>query len=126
MGEVRVFLCALQELPCHASRGFAVETPVGVQDIFVVRDNTRVCAYYNSCPHTGAPLDWMPDQFLSLDMAHIQCATHAALFNVHDGVCVAGPCRGDALIAVPLVSDADSVFLLQGEFCARLRAAGLS
>ena len=110
MAEFRVFLCALQEMPCHTSRGFAVETPVGVQDIFVVRDNTRVCAYYNSCPHTGAPLDWVPDRFLSLDGSQIQCATHDARFRIEDGLCIAGPCAGKRLPAVSTVGENGSVY----------------
>jgi nitrite reductase/ring-hydroxylating ferredoxin subunit len=110
MAEFRVFLCALEELSPHASRGFAVETPAGVQDIFVVRDSTHVCAYYNSCPHTGAPLDWVPDQFLSLDGSHIQCATHAARFRIEDGVCIAGPCTGERLSAVPIVVAKGAVY----------------
>ncbi len=110
MAEFRVFLCALRELPRHASRGFAVETPAGVQDIFVVRDNTCVCAYYNSCPHTGAPLDWVPHQFLSLDGSQIQCATHDARFRIEDGLCIAGPCTGKRLSAVPTVVENGAVY----------------
>jgi nitrite reductase/ring-hydroxylating ferredoxin subunit len=110
MTEFRVFLCALQELPKRASRGFMVETPAGVQDIFVVRDNTLVVAYYNSCPHTGAPLDWVPDQFLSLDGSQIQCATHDARFRVEDGVCIAGPCTGKRLSAVVTVVEKEAVY----------------
>ncbi len=110
MADFRAFLCALHELPCHASRGFAVETPAGVQDIFLVRDNTRVYAYYNSCPHTGAPLDWVPDQFLSVDASQIQCATHAARFRIEDGICIAGPCTGKRLSAVPTVVEKGAVY----------------
>ena len=103
MTEFRVFLCALQELPKRASRGFMVETPAGVQDIFVVHKNAQIVAYRNSCPHTGGPLDWVPDQFLSLDGRQIQCATHDARFRIEDGVCIAGPCAGERLSPVRLV-----------------------
>jgi nitrite reductase/ring-hydroxylating ferredoxin subunit len=93
----------MQELPDGVSRGFAVETAAGVQDIFVVHKNARVVAYRNSCPHTGGPLDWVPDQFLSLDGSLIQCATHDARFRIEDGVCVAGPCVGRQLSLVTTV-----------------------
>ena len=73
----------------------------GPREIFVVRQGDRVYAYFNQCPHTGGPLDWVPDQFLNLEQDHIQCATHAALFRIQDGLCVAGPCSGDRLTAVP-------------------------
>jgi nitrite reductase/ring-hydroxylating ferredoxin subunit len=54
----------------------------------------------------------VPDQFLSLDNLHIQCATHDALFNLHDGTCVAGPCAGDRLTGVPLQLESGNVYLL--------------
>lgn len=79
-----------------------------MHDVFVVRMQGEVYAYHNRCPHTGAPLDWVPDQFLSLDGRHIQCANHAALFRVHDGFCIAGPCSGQALKRLPvIVSDGE-------------------
>ena len=31
----------------------------------------------------------------------IQCANHGALFVIENGECVAGPCNGKALIALP-------------------------
>lgn len=70
-------------------------------DILVVRQGQRVYGYRNSCPHIGGPLDWVADQFLDLHREYIQCATHAALFRITDGVCVAGPCTGDHLVPVP-------------------------
>jgi len=103
MTEPRVFLCLFQELQDGASRGFSVETAIGQQDIFVVRRNDGLFAYRNSCPHTGGPLDWLPDQFLSLDGSVIQCATHDARFRIEDGVCIAGPCAGRRLSAVGVV-----------------------
>ena len=110
MTEQRVFLCALRELADASSRGFVVETAAGVQDIFLVHSNTRVVAYRNSCPHTGGPLDWVPDQFLSLDASLIQCATHDARFRIEDGVCIAGPCAGRRLSPVRTVVEEDAVY----------------
>ncbi len=114
------FLCNLADLDDPGSRGLTVncgDTPV---DIFLVRQGTAVQAYINSCPHTGAPLDWVPDRFLSLDGEHIQCSTHHALFRWQDGNCIAGPCAGDTLTPVPLVIRDGAVFLEQQQFCAGL------
>ena len=71
-----------------------------MEDIFLVRTPAGVVAYRNSCPHTGGPLDWVPDRFLNLDGDLIQCATHDALFRIDDGVCIKGPCAGQSLQAV--------------------------
>lgn len=119
----RIRLCSLEEIRLPGSRGMTVSCGNHVHDIFLVRNPAGLFGYLNSCPHTGAPLDWMPDQFLSMDASHIQCATHAALFNLHDGVCIAGPCSGEALVPVPLVVDAGVVYFLRHAFCARQRPA---
>lgn len=96
-------LCRLDELSDPGSRGFGVRTAAGPQDIFVVRRGDTVFAYRNHCPHTGSPLDWQPDQFLNLERTLIQCATHLALFRIEDGLCLAGPCAGQALAPVEVV-----------------------
>lgn len=95
-------LCRIDELPDPGSRGFTLRTEAGLQDIFLVRRGDQVRAYVNRCPHTGSPLDWRPDQFLSLDGSMIQCATHLALFRIDDGYCLAGPCAGQALTPAPI------------------------
>lgn len=72
----------------------------------MVRQGERVYGYVNRCPHTGAPLDWMPDQFLDAEGEYIICAVHGALFEIDSGRCVYGPCVNSVLEAIP-------VFLLQ-------------
>lgn len=104
-------LCALQDLPEGSSRGFSIELAGGYQDVFLVRKGGRVFAYHNSCPHTGAPLDWVPDRFLNLDGDLIQCATHHALFRIEDGLCVAGPCVGASLRPLAVVVEGGEVYL---------------
>lgn len=107
-----IFLCRFDDLQDPGSLGVTVDCEPRLFDLFVVRFGTEVRAYLNSCPHTGGPLDWVPDQFLSLDRQHIQCATHAALFRWQDGACIAGPCAGDMLAALP-VDVVDGRVLLQ-------------
>lgn len=108
----RTVVCHLDELSDPDSRGLMLRVDEQLHDVFIVRLGQQVFAYLNSCPHTGGPLDWVPDQFLSLDKDYIQCATHAALFRVDDGYCVAGPCTGDRLTSVPVIVDAGEVVLL--------------
>jgi nitrite reductase/ring-hydroxylating ferredoxin subunit len=104
-------LCRLDEIADPGSRGFSVVIEAHTESIFLIRKGEAVFGYRNRCPHTGSPLDWMPDQFLNLDKDYIQCATHAALFRIEDGLCIAGPCRGDVLSALPLAVDKGEVFL---------------
>jgi nitrite reductase/ring-hydroxylating ferredoxin subunit len=85
-------LCRLDELEEGCARGFPDVGDGADHGIFLVRRNNRVFGYINRCPHTGAPLEWMPDQFLSLDGKFIQCTVHGALFEVDTGLCIHGPC----------------------------------
>lgn len=53
-------------------------------------------AYFNICPHAGRRLDYAPGKFL-IDRETLICAAHGATFQLEDGLCVAGPCRGQSL-----------------------------
>lgn len=74
----------------------------GPLELFVINDNGQFHAYKNQCPHTGVNLNWQPNQFMDIDNKYIQCSTHGALFRIHDGYCVRGPCAGASLAALPL------------------------
>lgn len=67
-------------------------------------------AWLNVCPHAGRRLDWAPGQFLVSD-GLLVCAAHGASFELERGECVAGPCRGDALRAVPVRVQGGEVWL---------------
>lgn len=95
-------LCALSDLPDPGSRGFTVETAEGTLELFVVRRAGLLRAYVNSCPHTGATLEWLPDAFLDATGELIQCGLHGALFLIDTGECVHGPCLGRFLTPLPV------------------------
>lgn len=105
----RTVLCQLQDLQDPGSRGVTLQQGGRPLDVFIVRGDGGVHAYVNSCPHTGSPLEWNEHQFLSLDGRHIQCAMHAALFRLTDGMCVAGPCTGASLTPIPVEVEAGMV-----------------
>lgn len=71
------------------------------QYLFVVRKNGNLYLYWNRCPHLGTPLEWEEHRFLDADGALIQCSNHGALFQIDDGRCLVGPCKGKYLQAVP-------------------------
>lgn len=81
-------------------------------NIMLLRQGLEVRAYINSCPHTGAPLDFIDGKFLSNDQQHIQCRTHDALFDIGNGRCLAGPCPGQSLKAVAIEVINGEVWLL--------------
>ena len=95
-------LCNITEIDDPGSRAFELRFNNEPLDVFVVHSNGSLRAYVNSCPHTGANLDWQEDQFLDLDKALIQCSTHDALFEIESGLCIAGPCVDKSLQALEL------------------------
>jgi nitrite reductase/ring-hydroxylating ferredoxin subunit len=96
IGEGERILCRLDEIPDGTARGFAA-APGGFTGLFAVRRGERVFVYVNSCPHVGLPLEPLPHRFLDRKRENIVCSAHGARFRIKDGVCVSGPCLGEAL-----------------------------
>ena len=92
----------LGQMADPGSKSTSVDRNGKLSEAFVIKQAGRFFAYINHCPHTGAPLDWVPDQFLNLDQSYIQCAMHGALFEIETGLCVYGPCINRRLESVPL------------------------
>jgi nitrite reductase/ring-hydroxylating ferredoxin subunit len=59
-------------------------------------------AYANVCRHRQVALDLGADSAMSDDGLHLLCHQHGALYRPSDGVCVAGPCAGDALVPIAI------------------------
>lgn len=74
---------------------------VGDTSLIALRVDGTAHVYANRCPHRGTELDWMPGRFLDASGRYLQCATHGALFRIDTGQCIAGPCRGQSLLALP-------------------------
>lgn len=81
------------------------------ESLVLLRTGYAVKAWLNVCPHAGRRLDWAPGKFLVSKDGHLVCAAHGASFELDRGVCVAGPCKGDALRAVAVAVDEDGVRL---------------
>lgn len=84
------------------------------ESLVLHRQGDAVRAWLNICPHAGRRLDWAPGQFLKSRDGHLVCAAHGAAFDLADGSCVAGPCRGDTLRAVPVELRDGQVWLAAG------------
>ena len=70
------------------------------ESLILHRDGDQVRAWLNICPHAGRRLDWAPGKFLLSKDGLLVCAAHGASFELREGACVAGPCRGESLRAV--------------------------
>ena len=96
--EIRV--CREEEL----RDGVVRATRLGLDDdgipivALLLRDESgTIVAYRNLCRHLPVPLDGGTGELLSDDGAHLICGTHGAMYRLHDGYCVDGPCVGLAL-----------------------------
>jgi nitrite reductase/ring-hydroxylating ferredoxin subunit len=87
---------------------------------FAIRHAHAVHAYLNRCAHKLVELDWEPGRFFDGGGHHLICATHGALYEPASGSCVAGPCRGAALVPLP-VEERDGAVWLAGESGAMLK-----
>jgi nitrite reductase/ring-hydroxylating ferredoxin subunit len=94
---------ATLELECHGA------------SVIVVRHDGELHAYWNSCPHLSVPLNWGPNRFLDPSKQYLQCATHGALFELHDGRCIAGPCQDDRLVRISLEREGDHYYVAAGQ-----------
>lgn len=97
-----VALCRLDDISDPGSREFKWGTGIWPLEYFAVRKGRRVRGFVNRCPHAGNPLNWQPDRFLNRKGDLILCNSHGALFRIDDGVCVGGPCPGEALESLTL------------------------
>ncbi|WP_077442118.1 Rieske 2Fe-2S domain-containing protein [Rhodanobacter sp. C01] len=103
-------LCNLDEIPDGGAIAVDALLPEGVESLILLRKGGQVRGYLNICPHAGRRLDYAPGKFL-LKSDTLICAVHGATFNQADGLCVAGPCRGEHLREVALRVEGDAVHL---------------
>ena len=81
------------------------------ESLILHRDGEAVRAWLNVCPHAGRRLDWAPGKFLRNRDGQLVCAVHGATFELVQGECVSGPCRGASLRAVAVEVRGDAVWL---------------
>jgi nitrite reductase/ring-hydroxylating ferredoxin subunit len=107
-------LCTLADLEASGCREFRLGAGQWPMKGFVVKVHDGVRAYVNRCAHVAYPLNYLPDRFLSYEGSMIECYVHGALFEKQSGYCVAGPCSGLSLAAIPVQLVGECVLLDAG------------
>jgi nitrite reductase/ring-hydroxylating ferredoxin subunit len=92
-------LIQLAELPPEGLSERELMVDGELQSLILRRHGEHLQAWLNICPHAGRRLDWAPGKFL-VDQGRLVCAAHGASFELEQGVCVAGPCKGASLVRV--------------------------
>jgi nitrite reductase/ring-hydroxylating ferredoxin subunit len=95
-----IALCRVEELLEGQARGFD-PLHLGKDSVFALLHHGQVRIYRNSCPHLDVRLEYRKDRFLSADGQMIICYAHGARFLPSTGVCIYGPCLGEALQSLP-------------------------
>jgi len=107
----KLFLCDTAELAENQSKGFNLPDHTRDPALFVIRHDNQFYAYANTCPHTGAPLNWLAEQFMDMDNEYLQCSVHGALFRIQDGHCLRGPCVNQSLRKINLVIENSKIYM---------------
>ena len=98
------------ELAHGQSKKFTLRRGEGNFEAMLVNYQDRHFAYVNRCPHVGLCLDWVDNQFFTVDHRYLMCANHGAVFEPPTGECVWGPCVGASLQSLPLEIVGEKIF----------------
>ena len=91
-------LARLEALPPDSLHEVEAMLDGDAESLLLYRDAAGgVRAWLNVCPHAGRRLDWAPGKFLRAKDGQLVCAAHGASFELANGECTAGPCRGERL-----------------------------
>jgi len=98
-GEI---LCQFLDIEDGAAKEFSYGSGADMQDIFIQRMGDKAFAYLNSCPHAFIPLNMKQGRFTEKSGRYIMCQNHGALFDIQNGLCLAGPCNGQSLTSIDI------------------------
>jgi nitrite reductase/ring-hydroxylating ferredoxin subunit len=98
----RKLVGSVGELAHGTSKKFTLRRGSRELEALLVNYDGHLFAYINRCPHTGITLDWVNNQFFSVDHRYLMCATHGAVFEPQTGECIWGPCVGLSLQSIPI------------------------
>jgi nitrite reductase/ring-hydroxylating ferredoxin subunit len=106
----RKLVARVGELTHGQSKKFTLRR--GERDFEAMLLNYRgnLYAYVNRCPHVGITLDWVDNQFFTVDNRYVMCANHGAVFEPPTGECIWGPCVGASLESLALDIQGEKVF----------------
>lgn len=106
----RKLVARVGELAHGASKKFKIQRGEFNTEGLLVNYQGNFYAYLNRCPHVGISLDWVDNQFFTVDRRYLMCANHGAVFEPPTGECVWGPCVGAALQNLPVEVEGDRIF----------------
>jgi nitrite reductase/ring-hydroxylating ferredoxin subunit len=114
--SLRQLIATVGELAHGASKKFTIRRGEFASEALLINYQGELLAFVNRCPHVGIALDWVDNQFFTVDQRYLMCANHGAVFEPATGECVWGPCVGAALQKLQIEIEGRKVFArLPGE-----------
>lgn len=105
-------LATLDEIPERGQRFTYRDGPFEEEGVLLRLVDGTVRAFKNECRHLPMRLDDRePAELWDAEGRHLMCSSHGALYRPEDGLCVAGPCRGSHLKALPIIVRDGRVYL---------------
>lgn len=102
----------LDDIPKHGLKFEYKEGPFDEEGILVKLRDGSIRAYKNECRHLPMRLDGRePSSFFDPSKVKLQCSAHGAVYQLEDGLCTSGPCKGSHLKVVPVSVEDGVVFV---------------
>ena len=105
-------IALVEEIPCDGLRFSYRDGPFDEEGILLKLNDHQVRAYKNECRHLPMRLDDRePRELWDPSRRYLVCSSHGARYRPSDGRCVAGPCEGSHLKALPIIVENGEVLL---------------
>ena len=114
----------VKELTHGMSKKFLLRSGAREVEALLVNYQGEFFAFTNRCPHVGITLDWVDNQFFSVDRRYLMCANHGAVFEPQTGECIWGPCVGLSLQSIALEIKNNKIFLRPAD--SQVESSGLA
>ncbi len=105
-------IAKVNEIPESGHRFIYRDGPFEEEGLLLRLPDGTVVAYKNECRHLPMPLDDRePRRLWDPSGSYLECSSHGARYRPADGLCIAGPCEGSHLRALPVHVRDGEVFL---------------
>jgi nitrite reductase/ring-hydroxylating ferredoxin subunit len=61
MPQEEIFIATVEAIADPDSKGLSIDLEDTKLELFIIKKDSQISIYKNSCPHTYGPLDWSPD-----------------------------------------------------------------
>jgi nitrite reductase/ring-hydroxylating ferredoxin subunit len=104
-------VCRLEDIKIESGKEVSIDAADKTFWVMLFNRQGVVLGFFNQCPHQGRALNLASDRFLFDKKNQLVCPHHGACFDLQSGMCVSGPCEGNALKPVKVSVIEGEVFV---------------